>query len=65
VVRDTIAARNIGSLASIIPLAIAAAVYPTLLAGVILLLGRDNPAPLLAGFLAGGVLISLTTRRSP
>jgi Sap, sulfolipid-1-addressing protein len=48
-------------LASIIPLAIAAAVYPTLLAGVILLLGRDNPAPLLGGFLAGGVLISLTT----
>jgi hypothetical protein len=45
---------------SIIPLAFAAAVYPTLLAGVIILLARDKPAPLLAGFLAGGVLISLT-----
>jgi hypothetical protein len=46
--------------ASIIPLALAAAVYPTLLAGVIVLLARDKPAPLLAGFLAGGVVISLS-----
>jgi Sap, sulfolipid-1-addressing protein len=60
-VRDATAARNIGRLASIIPLAVAAAVYPTLLAGVIVLLARDKPAPLLAGFLAGGVLISVTT----
>jgi hypothetical protein len=45
--------------ASVIPLAVAAAVYPTLLAGVIVLLARDKPAPLLAGFLAGGVLISI------
>ncbi len=46
-------------MAAILPLALAAAVYPTLLAGVIVLLARDKPAPLLAGFLAGGVLISL------
>jgi hypothetical protein len=46
-------------LAEIIPLALAAAVYPTLLAGVIVLLAREKPSPLLAGFLAGGVLISL------
>lgn len=46
-------------MASILPLALAAAVYPTLLAGVIVLLGRDKPAPLLAGFLAGGVLVSV------
>jgi Sap, sulfolipid-1-addressing protein len=46
---------------SIIPLALAAAVYPTLLAGVIVLLARDKPAPLLAGFLAGGVAISLSS----
>jgi hypothetical protein len=46
---DGTAARSIGRLASVIPLAIAAAVYPTLLAGVIVLLARDKPAPLLAG----------------
>ena len=46
-------------MASILPLALAAAVYPTLLAGVIVLLAREKPAPLLAGFLAGGVLISV------
>lgn len=46
-------------MASIIPLASAAAVYPTLLAGVIVLLARDKPAPLLASFLAGGYVISI------
>jgi len=46
--------------ANIIPLAFAAAVYPTLLAGVIILLAREQPAKMLAAFLAGGVLISLT-----
>jgi Sap, sulfolipid-1-addressing protein len=46
--------------AKIIPLAIAAAVYPTLLAGVIVLLARDKPVAMLGAFLAGGVLISVT-----
>ena len=46
-------------MASLIPLALAAAVYPSLLAGVIVLLARDKPAPLLGAFLAGGVLISV------
>jgi hypothetical protein len=46
-------------MASIIPLAFAAALYPTLLAGVIILLAREKPAPMLAAFLAGGVLISV------
>lgn len=50
---------NAGAVASILPLALAAAVYPTLLAGVIVLLAREKPAPLLAGFLAGGVLVSV------
>jgi Sap, sulfolipid-1-addressing protein len=45
---------------NIILLALAAAVYPTLLAGVIVLLARDEPAGLLAAFLAGGMLISIT-----
>jgi hypothetical protein len=46
--------------ASIIPLAFAAALYPTLLAGVIVLLARDKPVAMLAAFLAGGMLISVT-----
>jgi hypothetical protein len=45
-------------MASLIPLALAAAVYPTLLAGVIVLLARDRPTPLLGAFLAGGVLLA-------
>ena len=44
---------------SVIPLALAAAVYPTLLAGVIVILDRDEPVPLLGAFLAGGMLISV------
>jgi hypothetical protein len=44
---------------SIIPLALAAAFYPTLLAGVIVILDRDKPVALLAAFLAGGMLISV------
>lgn len=47
-------------MASLIPLALAAAVYPTLLAGVIVLLARDKPAAMLAAFLTGGVLMSVT-----
>jgi hypothetical protein len=45
--------------ASIIPLAIAAAFYPALLAGMIVLVGRDKPVAMLAAFLVGGVLTSL------
>jgi hypothetical protein len=41
-------------------LALAAAVYPTLLAGVILILARPRPRAQLAGFLAGGMAASLT-----
>jgi hypothetical protein len=40
-------------------LAIAAAVYPTLLAMVILVLGRPRPVHLLAAFLAGAIVVSL------
>ncbi len=47
-------------MANIIPLAFAAAVYPTLLAGVIILLARDKPVGMLAAFLAGGVLVSVS-----
>ena len=46
---------------SILPLACAAAFYPTLLAGVIVMLTRPEPRPLLVGFLLGGLLISLTS----
>jgi hypothetical protein len=45
---------------SILPLACAAAVYPTLLAGVIVMLGRPAPLPLLVGFLLGGLVMSVT-----
>jgi hypothetical protein len=44
----------------VILLALAAAVYPALLTGVIVLLARDKPAQALAAFMAGGMLISLT-----
>ncbi|HEX6460811.1 MAG TPA: GAP family protein [Thermoleophilaceae bacterium] len=40
-------------------LALAAAVYPTLLAGVIVILSRPNPVRLLLGFLAGGMAVSV------
>ena len=45
---------------TILPLAFAAALYPTLLAGVIVILNRPTPKPLLVGFLLGGLLISVT-----
>jgi hypothetical protein len=45
--------------ANILLLAVAAAFYPTLLAIVILVLGRPRPARLLAAYLAGGMLVSL------
>lgn len=44
---------------SVIPLALAAAVYPTLLAGVIVILDRDKPVPVLTAFLGGGMLVSI------
>ena len=43
----------------IIPLALAAAVYPPLLAGIIILLARDKPVAMLAAFMAGGMVVSL------
>jgi hypothetical protein len=49
--------RGVGN---IILLALAAAVYPILLAGVIVILARDKPARQLAAFLAGDMLISIT-----
>jgi uncharacterized membrane protein YfcA len=42
-----------------IVLALAAAVYPTILAGVIVLLRQKNPRPLLLGFWLGGMTISI------
>jgi hypothetical protein len=44
---------------NVLPLAFAAAVYPTLLAGVIVMLKAPAPKRLLVGFLAGGWLVSL------
>jgi len=43
----------------LILLALAAAVYPTLLAGVILILSRPSPLRLLIGFYVGGMTISI------
>jgi hypothetical protein len=47
------------TVANILLLALAAAFYPTLLAIVIVVLGRPRPARLLAAYLAGGMLVSL------
>ena len=47
-------------MADVILLAVAAAFYPALLAGVILILTRPNPKRQLAGFLAGGMAASVT-----
>lgn len=44
---------------TLVLLALAACVYPTLLAGVILILARPRPLRMLLGFLAGGLAISL------
>ncbi len=44
----------------LLPLALGSAVYPTLLAVVILILTQPNPRRLLAAYLAGGMLASLT-----
>ena len=45
--------------ANIILLRLAAAVYPALLAGVIVILTRPHPLPKLIGFLSGGLAISI------
>ena len=44
---------------TLVLLALAAAVYPTLLAGVILILAHPRPLRMLFGFLAGGITISI------
>jgi Sap, sulfolipid-1-addressing protein len=44
---------------TLVLLALAASVYPTLLAGVILILGHPRPVRMLLGFLAGGLTISV------
>src|SRR6476469_421507 len=46
-------------MAHTIVLALAAAVYPTILAGVIVILRQDNPRPLLLGFWLGGMVVSI------
>jgi hypothetical protein len=46
-------------MANTIALALAAAVYPTILAGVVVLLRQENPRPLLLGFWLGGMVISI------
>lgn len=47
------------NIVDLIVLALAAAVYPTLLAGVILILGRPNPLRMLSGFMVGALTISI------
>jgi Sap, sulfolipid-1-addressing protein len=44
---------------TLVLLALAAAVYPTLLAGVILILSQPRPLRMLFGFLAGGYIVSM------
>ena len=44
---------------TLVLLALAASVYPTLLAGVILILARPRPLAMLVGFLFGGLTISV------
>ena len=46
-------------IATLVALALAAAVYPTLLAGVILILAQPRPLRMLFGFLFGGLTISI------
>jgi Sap, sulfolipid-1-addressing protein len=44
---------------TLVLVALAAAVYPTLLAGVIVILARPQPLRMLLGFLAGGLTVSM------
>jgi Sap, sulfolipid-1-addressing protein len=53
------AASRVEAMGNLIPLALAAAFYPTLLAVVVIILTRPNPARLLAAFLIGGMLTSV------
>jgi Sap, sulfolipid-1-addressing protein len=53
-------AASIATVGNLLLLALAAAIYPTLLAGVILILALPNPRRRLAGFFAGGMATSLT-----
>lgn len=46
---------------NVLALACVAALYPTLLAGVIVMLTRPDPRPLLVAFLLGGMLISVSS----
>jgi hypothetical protein len=45
--------------ANTVVLALAAAIYPTILAGVIVILAQPRPRPLLFGFLLGGMTVSI------
>jgi hypothetical protein len=47
-------------LLDLLPLALGSAIYPTLMAMVVLILSRPNPRRLLAAYLAGALLTSLT-----
>jgi Sap, sulfolipid-1-addressing protein len=46
-------------LAELLPLAIAAALYPPIFAMVVLILARPNPRPLLMAYVLGGLLVSI------
>jgi Sap, sulfolipid-1-addressing protein len=48
-----------GGIATFLLLALDAALYPTLLAAVVILLGQQRPVRLLAAYLAGGMLVSV------
>ncbi len=43
----------------LLPLALGSAAYPTLLAMVVIILGRDSPRRLLTAYLAGALLVSI------
>ena len=51
---------RVAALLDLLPLALGSAIYPTLMAMVVLILSRPNPRRLLAAYLAGALLISLT-----
>ena len=45
--------------ADLLPLALAAALYPLLLAAAVIMLGTPRPTPILLGYLAGGMVVSI------
>jgi hypothetical protein len=57
--RNPSRAREAWRVLNLLVLALAAAFYPTLLAIVVLVLGRPRPKPLLFGYLIGGMVIGL------